>query len=168
MANSFSHAALPYPIRGARFTLGLGYLNANGDPTDPTTPDTEISKDAGAFADNAEEVTVVSGTNGSAVLPLTGDEMVASIAQLAAKGTGPKTSLVPDIRPQVLGILFSGTASAGAAGSITLATDVPPIAQLLIGCIVKTTGGTGGGGGAGSLNNQARTITAYSTGRVAT
>jgi hypothetical protein len=113
-------------------------------------------------------VSVVSGTNGSAILTLTGDEMVASIAQLAAKGTGPKTSLIPDIRPQVLGILFSGTATAGAAGSITLATDVPPIAKLLIGCIVKTTGGTGGGGGTGSLNNQARVITAYSTGRVAT
>ena len=168
MANHFSHSAIPYPVRGARFTLGLGYLDADGDPTDPVTPDTEISKDGGAFADNTEEVTVISGTNGSAILTLTGAEMDCSIAQLAAKvASGPKASLVPDIRPQVLGILFSGTATAGAAGSITLATDVPAIAKLLIGCIVRTTGGTGGGG-TGGANNQARVITAFSTGRVAT
>jgi hypothetical protein len=36
------------------------FLDADGDPTDPTTPDTEFSLDAGAFADCAEEVTTVS------------------------------------------------------------------------------------------------------------
>jgi hypothetical protein len=168
MANSASHAALPYPIRQARFTVGIGYLDADGDPTDPTTPDTEISKDGGTFADNAEEVTTVSGTNGTGIITLSGAEMDCSIAQLAAKvASGPKASLIPDIRPQVLGILYSGTATAGAAGSITLATDVPAIAKLLIGCIVRTTGGTGAGG-TGGANNQARVITAFSTGRVAT
>lgn len=113
-------------------------------------------------------MTTVTGANGTAWLTLTGAEMDASMVALAGKvASGPKNTLIPDIRPQVLGILFSGQATAGTTGSITLATDVPPVAKLLIGCIVRTTGFTGGGG-SGGANNQARVITAFSTGRVAT
>jgi hypothetical protein len=60
--------------------------------------------------------------------------------------------------PRILPILLSGTASAGASGTITLAAG----AYDLTGCIVRTTGGTGGGG-TGGANNQARVITAYNT-----
>lgn len=167
MANHPSHAALPFPVKNARFTLGVGYLDADGDPTDPVTPDTEIAKDAGAFADCVEEVTTITGTNGTGYITLTGAEMDASLVQLAFKvASGPKSSLIPDIRPRVLPVIFSGTASAGAAGSLTLATDIPAVVDLLVGCILKTTGGTGGGG-AGGANNQARVITDFTTGRVA-
>lgn len=159
MANHASHAALPFPVKNARFTIGVGYLNSSGVPTDPTTPDTEISKDGGTFADTAEEVTTVAGSNGSGYITLSGAEMDCSIAQLAAKvASGPNNSLIPDIRPRVLPVLHSGTAQAGAAGTITLTSGAP--AYDLSGCIVKTTGGTGGGG-TGGANNQARVITAY-------
>lgn len=80
---------------------------------------------------------------------------------MAAKvASGPKNTLLT-LYPRVLPSLTTGTAQAGAAGSITLASGGP--AYDLSGCIVKTTGGTGGGGGSGSLGNQARIITAYNT-----
>lgn len=154
-------------MKNARFTIGVGYLDATGGPTDPTTPDTEVSKDGGAFADCVEEVATVSGANGSAFITLTGAEMDASIVQLAFKvASGPKASLIPDIRPRMLPIQHSGTAQAGAAGTITLAAGAP--AYDLKGCIVRTTGGTGGGG-TGGANNQARVIKSYDvTSKVAT
>lgn len=160
MANHPSHARLPYPIRNARFTLQIPYLDADGDPTDPTTPDTEISKDGGAFADCAEEVTTISGTNGVGYLTLSGAETDASIAALAAKvASGPKPTIAT-LHPRDLPILESGTAQAGAAGSLTLASGAPLFD--ITGCFVRTTGGTGGGG-TGGANNQARRITAYNT-----
>lgn len=161
MANHFSHAALPYPVKKARFTVVVPYLDADGDPTDPTTPDTEVSKDAGAFADCSEEVSTISGSNGSGYLTLTGDELNCTLVALAAKvASGPKATLMTLV-PRVLPILESGTAQAGAAGTITLASGAA--AFDLSGCIVRTTGGTGGAGGSGALNNQARIITAYNT-----
>ena len=166
MANHASHGSLPYPVKGARYTVNVPYLDADGDPTDPTTPDTEISKDGGDFADCAEEVTTIVGGNGVGMLTISGAEMDCSIAALAAKAaSGPKNTLMT-LKPRLLAAIFSGTAQAGAAGSLTLATDVPAVADLLIGCILKTTGGTGGGG-TGGANNQARVITDFTTGRVA-
>src|SRR3990172_12284647 len=64
MANSVSHAALPYPVRGCRFTVLIPYLNNKGEPEDPVAPDTERSIDGAAFADCTEELTVLTGSNG--------------------------------------------------------------------------------------------------------
>lgn len=161
MSNSVGHAALPYPIRGCRFTVAVPYLDADGDPTDPTTPDTEVSKDGGAFADCSEEVTTISGSNGMGYLTLTGDETNCSLLALCAKvASGPKATLLA-CAPRVLPTLRSGTAQAGAAGTITLDASASAIDNYYVGCILQTTGGTGGGGGSGSANNQARVITAY-------
>jgi hypothetical protein len=168
MANHFSHAGLPYPIRNARFTVQLGYLDATGTPTDPVTPDTEVSKDGGAFADCVEEVTTITGSNGVGYITLTGAEMDASMVALAGKvASGPKVSLIPDIRPRKLPFIFSGTLVSGSASGGTLATDVPNIAGVVAGCILLTTGGTGGGG-TGGANNQARMITVSAANRVIT
>jgi hypothetical protein len=157
MANHYSHAALPFPVRNARFTIQVPYLDADGDPTDPTTPDTEISKDGGSFADCTEEVSTISGSNGMGYITLTSTEMDASMVSIAAKvASGPKATLAM-LSPRILPILHNGTAQAGANTSITLASTAP--AYDLIGCIVRTTGGTGGGSG----GNQARVITAYDT-----
>jgi pseudouridine-5'-phosphate glycosidase len=166
MANSASHASLPYPIRGARFSLLIPFLDADGDPTDPTTPDTEVSKDAGAFADCAEEITTISGTNGMGYITLSGSETDAAMCALAAKvASGPKATLAT-LYPRQLAVVESGTAQAGAAGTITLAAGAA--AFNLTGCFVKTTGGTGGGG-TGGANNQARKIVSYNaTTKVAT
>lgn len=167
MANHVSHAALPYPVKGARFTLEVPYLDNSGTPADPSTPDTEVSLDGGAFADCAEEVTTVTGSNGMGYVTLTGAETNASMVMVAAKTAGTAKPTLLLVYPRVLPIVFTGTASAGAASTLTLATDVPPVLDLLKGCILRTTGGTGGGG-TGGANNQARVITAFTTGRVAT
>ena len=162
MANHVSHAALPYPVKGCRYTIGVPYLDADGDPTDPTTPDTERSIDGAAFADCTEEVSTITGSNGSGYITLTGDEMNGSLIEVAAKvASGPKATLI-HLYPRVLAVLFSGTATAGAAGSITLSATNPPLVDDLIkGCIIRTTGGTGGGGGSGSQNNQGRICTGF-------
>lgn len=167
MANSVSHASLPYPIKNARYTIFVPFLDADGDPTDPTTPDTEISQDGGAYADAAEEVTTITGSNGSGYITLTGAETNNSVVGVAFKiASGPKATLAA-LYPRNLPILESGTAGAGAAGSITLASGTYTGLNLT-GCFVRTTGGTGGGG-TGGANNQARRITAYNTStRVAT
>jgi hypothetical protein len=158
MANHASHAALPYPIKNARYTVQVPYLDADGDPTDPTTPDTEITKDGAGFGDCAEEVTTITGANGVGYITLSGAETDCSMLALAAKvASGPKATILT-MHPRVLPILESGTAQAGAAVSITLASGAA--AFDLTGCFVRTTGGTGGGG-AGGANNQARKITAY-------
>lgn len=160
MANHASHAALPYPVKNARFTIAVPYLDADGDPTDPTTPDTEVSKDGAAFADCAEEVTTITGSNGSGYLTLTGAELDCSLAVVAAKvASGPKATLAA-LYPRVLPILRAGTAQAGAAGTITLDSGASALDDFYNGCIIRTTGGTGGGG-TGGANNQARVITDY-------
>lgn len=162
MANHVSHAALPYPVKGCRFTIGVPYKDSYGDPTDPTTPDTERSIDAAAFSDCSEEVTTISGTGtGTGYLTLTGDEMNGSLIAVVAKvASGPKPTIAT-LYPRVLPVLNSGTAAAGAAGTITLASGAVAIDDYYNGCIVRTTGGTGGGGGSGSQGNQARVITGY-------
>ena len=165
MANSISHAALPFPVKNARFTLLFGYVTAFGIPTDPTTPDTEYSSDGGqTFAELTEEVTT-GGAAGVGFVTLTGAETNNSAIAVQAKSANCVTSRAFVI-PRALPILESGTATAGATGSITLAVGAS--ARDLSGCIIRTTGGTGGGGGGGA-NNQARVITAYNTStRVAT
>lgn len=161
MANHISHAALPYPLKGCRFSLLVPYLDADGDPLDPTTPDTERSIDVAAFADCTEEVTTISGSNGCGYITLTGDEMNCSALAIAFKvASGPKATLAT-LYPRVLPIVLSGTAQAGAAGTITLPAGAVGIDEYYEGMIVRTTGGTGGGGGSGSRDNQARIIIAY-------
>lgn len=161
MANHVSHAALPYPVKGARFSLLIPFLDADGDPTDPATPDTEVSIDGAAFADATEEVATITGSNGMGYITLGGDTMNSSMVAVAAKvASGPKATLAT-LYPRVLPSIRTGTAQAGAAGTITLDSGASAIDDFYVGCIVKTTGGTGGGGGSGSLGNQARVITDY-------
>ena len=161
ISNHVSHAALPYPIKGCRYTILVPYLDADGDPTDPTTPDTERSIDGNSFSDCTEEVSTITGSNGMGYITLTGDELNGSLIAVAAKVTsGPKATLAM-LTPRVLPIILSGTAAGGAAGTITLPAGGVSIDDFYNGCIVRTTGGTGGGGGSGSLGNQARVITDY-------
>lgn len=159
MANSASHAALPYPIKGARFSLGIPYLNTTGAPTDPTTPDTEISKDDAAAADTTEEVS--SPKNSMGLLTLTGDETNCSLVTLAAKSaSGPNTTL-GSVHPRVLAAVASGVSLS--AGSSSGGTLTAALAYDVTGCFVKSVSGTGAAGGSGSLGNQARKIITYNT-----
>ncbi len=158
MANSTSHAALPYPIKNARFSIALPFRVAAGTPTDPGTPDTEFSTDGGAtFNDCAEEITT-GGANGMGYLTLTGAETNNNILLIAGKSANDLTT--PAILyPRVLAAVGTGTLSAGSAGGGTLGTL---LAYDVTGCFIQTTGGTGGGG-TGGANNQARKMVTYNT-----
>jgi len=162
MANSVTHAGLPFCVKGARYTIPVPYLDSDGDPTDPTTPDTERSIDAATFADCTEEVTTIAGSNGAGYITLTGDETNCSLLCVCAKvASGPKATLLAT-SPRVLPSIYDGTATAGASGTLTcVKTTCSSIDNYYKGCIIKTTGGTGGGGGSGSQGNQARVITGY-------
>lgn len=158
MSNQLAHSALPYPIRKARFTVQQGFLTSAGVLTDPTTPDTEISVDGGAsFSDTAEEITT-GGSNGAGHITLSGAETDNNVVILAFKSANCVTRLLTLI-PRILGLIGSGTLSAGSAGGGTLGTL---LAYDVTGCFIKTTGGTGGGG-TGGANNQARKIATYNT-----
>ena len=120
MATYFSHACLPYPIRGARYSLLVPYLSATGDPTLPTTPDTEISKDNGTAVDCTEEAVAAASMDGMALMTLTGAETDATTVALNAKAaSGPKPTLAT-LYPRGLVVFSSGTLSAGSAGGGTL------------------------------------------------
>lgn len=143
MANHFSHACLPYPIRGAKYSIAFDFPNPDG--VDPTGNfDTEVSKDGGAFADATEEVTVLSGSNtsGSGWITFTASEMtcVLFVALLNSQIAGQPASQIR-LKPRKLPVMAQGTASAGGASTITLAAS----ASGYEGCIVLTTGGTGVG-----------------------
>jgi hypothetical protein len=160
MATHVSHAALPYPIKGARFSMMVPFLDSTGTPTDPVTPDTEASLDGAAFADTTEEITVITGANGSGLFTLTGDETNTSATALAFKSaSGPKVPL-GSVYPRVLAQVTNSTFSAGSAGGATLNQA---LGYDVSGCFIVTTGGLGGGGGSGSLNNQARRIITHNT-----
>jgi drug/metabolite transporter superfamily protein YnfA len=158
MANSITHAALPYCICGARFSLVLGFETSAGVPTDPASSDTEYSVDGGAsFADCAEEITT-GGSAGVGYLTLTGAETNNSVLAIRSRSSNcdDATRVIPIM---ALASVGTGTLSAGSAGGGTLGTI---LAYDVTGCFIKTTGGTGGGG-TGGANNQARKIATYNT-----
>lgn len=159
MAVHVSHAALPYPIKNARFSLLVPFIASDGTPTDPTTPDTELSGDNGSFVDTAEEIATATGGNGMGLITLSGAETNYSAVGLAFKvASGPKPTLAT-LYPRALPILGSGTLSAGSAGGGTLGTV---LMYDLTGCFIRSTGGTAGGG-TGGANNQARRMITYNS-----
>jgi hypothetical protein len=142
----------------AQFSVQQAFRVAAGTPTDPTTPDTEISVDGGAtYADCVNEITT-GGGNGSGYLTLTGAEMNNPIIAMAFKSANCLESQA-FLYPRALAIVGSGTLSAGSAGGGTLGIL---LAYDVTGCFVRTTGGTGGGG-VGGASNQARKIITYNT-----
>jgi hypothetical protein len=155
MANSVTHAQLQ-PIYGAAYNIEVGFRDDAGAATAPTTPDTEVSKDAGTFADATNEVTLykeVGGSTDSAFgyLTLTAAEMTADAVAVQLKSANCVT-VMEVIKPQRLVAKATGTAAAGANGSITLASAT----GVRAGMIVRTDDHTGAG--------QARVITAFDTG----
>ena len=126
MANSLTHA-LPFPVRGAKYTLFIQYEDTSGNPTDPSSPDTEISVDGAAFTDCTEEVTLVTGSVGVGYITLTASEMDAAYGiVLAAKGTGVRTTIIP-IKPIEGPVVFyqvGGSIVSAFSTSIAFVPDV--------------------------------------------
>jgi len=157
MANSISHAALPCVIRGARATIAIPFNNPDGGAESPAT---QISKDGGAYADCTNELTIVSGGD-IGYLTLTETETDAALILLKCDVVSGESPTVMSIQPENLPVLFTGTAQAGGASTITMqAGSFPTQDDVINGAIVHVTAGTGSG--------QAREIKDYngSTGQI--
>jgi hypothetical protein len=160
MSTSITHL-LPYPIKGARYTIKTAMSDGNFDFATATTPVVNISKDFAAAATGTESLSFLAGVlAGIGIWTATGDET--NCVSLDVKFSDTDDIAKPTVHtltPLELPIFTSGIMTAGAASTATIATGLPD----LKGCILKTTGGTGGGGGSGSRDNQARFITAYNS-----
>lgn len=113
-----------YPVYGYHYRLVFPLLDADGDlVTGATTPDSERSIDCGTFADCTNEMTEIATSSGMYYLDLTGVETSGKVIAVIAKSAtaGMKTTPMT-IYPRRLPPLESGTAQAGAAGTITLAS----------------------------------------------
>jgi hypothetical protein len=113
-----------YPIWGGHFRVVFPIYDADGDlVTGATGLDSERSIDCGTFADCTNEATEIATASGMYYLDLTGAEMTCSVLAVIIKTTsgGAKTTPIT-LYPKRTPILESGTAQAGAAGTITLAS----------------------------------------------
>ncbi len=133
--------------------------------------DIRISKDAGAFADVTNSPTEIDNATASVMyleLTLTAVEMQARRVDIQIVDAALEHQMLtfytfghPGSQFPSLGVSLpdSGTAQAGAAGSITLATSASGAADLYNGSIINIVSGTGAG--------QTRLITDYTAARVA-
>lgn len=112
------------PFYGYHFRLGFPILDADGDLVSGATGlDSERSLDDGTFADCTNEATEVATNSGMYYLDLTGAEMSAKKVMVIVKTstTGAKTTPMT-LYPERMPVIETGTAQAGAAGTITLAS----------------------------------------------
>jgi hypothetical protein len=137
MANSVTHAALPYPIRGARYTLRIPFANPYSE-----TPnfDTEISKNEGAFTDCINELVRISDAD-VGTITLTETETDAYLIDLKASCIDGQRPTTLELRPKKLPVLASGTLNTGGSTSSILAAS----ATGYEGAIIFFNGGTGSG-----------------------
>ena len=87
--------ATPIPVKNQAYRVTFPILDADGDLVSGATAlDTEVSKDAGAFADCTNEATEIATTSGMYYLDLTATEMNADTVALIVKTTtsGAKTT----------------------------------------------------------------------------
>jgi hypothetical protein len=156
VANSVTHSQLP-PIYGALFSLRCAFRKSDGTSLAPTSLDTEVSLDNGTFADATNEVTLakeVGGATASALgyITLTAAEMTADDVLVQVKSANCVT-LMLNIRPQRIVAVRTGTAQAGANGTITLDANASAVDDYYNGMVIRTDDHTGAG--------QARLITDY-------
>ena len=146
--------ALPYPIYAQPFTIVFPLLDADGDLVSAaSTPDCERSLNGDTFADCTNEMVEIATASGVYYLTLTASEMTADVVAVIAKSatSGMKTT-VNTLYPRKLVTLRSGTAQAGAAGSITLDASASAVDDYYNGCVVA---------GVLDATNEVRIITDY-------
>jgi len=156
-------SALPYPIHGGAYRIYFPILDNDGDlVADAAGLDTELSKDGGTFADAINEATQIAASSGMYYLDIDYTETQCSCLAGKVHSTTADSKDTPFVLyPRQLPVLISGTAAAGANGSITLAAASSAIDDFYNGCIVLLQTNTGAG--------QARIVTDYNgTTKVAT
>ena len=147
-----------FPIYGAHFRVTFPILDADGDlVSGAASLDSEVSKDSGAFADCTNEATEIATSSGMYYLDLTGAEMEAKkLAVIVKTATaGAKTTPIT-LYPRRMHVMETGTAQAGAAGTITLASGASADDDFYNGMYVVITNNSPAG-----VDNQARRIIDY-------
>jgi len=151
---------LPFPLYGAPFRVLFPMLDADGDLVANCagdTPDSEVSKDCGNFADCTNEMTEIEVDGGMYYLDLTGTEMTADSLVVIAKVATATTKTTPIVLyPRRLPSIRTGTAQAGAEGSITLDASASAVDSFYKGCYVQATNNDPAG-----IQGQTRVVTAY-------
>lgn len=155
-ATGLRNNVLPYPIYAVPYTFVFPLLDADGDlVTGGTsdTPDTELSKNGDTFTDCTEAVEIATAS-GMYYVSLTATEMTCNVGSLIMKTATAGTKTTPIVfYPRVLVQHKTGTATAGAAGSITLQAGSNTEDHHYEGGIIYIHTGTGAG--------QVRTIDDY-------
>lgn len=152
---AFQDNVLGYPVYGVPYTFVFPILDADGDLVTgvaAASPDTELSKDGDTFGDRTELVEL--GSSGMYYVTLTAAEMQCNIGALLFKEATAGTKTTPIVfYPRVLPVVADSQATAGAAGTITLAVGSSGTDDYYNGCIIHLNADTGSG--------QVRTITDY-------
>ncbi len=147
-----------FPIYGAHFRVTFPILDADGDlVSGAASLDSEVSKDSGTFADCTHEATEIATSSGMYYLDLTGAEMEAKkLAVIVKTATaGAKTTPIT-LYPRRMHVMETGTAQAGAAGTITLASGASADDDFYNGMYVVITNNSPAG-----VDNQARRVIDY-------
>lgn len=112
VAISASTDASPRPLYGVAYRVVFPIFDATGSlVTGATSPDSEISKDQGTFADATNEATEIATASGMYYLDLTASEMAArTVAIIVKSGTGKTTPIV--LYPEL--IVVRGVVTTGA------------------------------------------------------
>lgn len=148
-------AGLPFPVYGAAYRITFPIFDSDGDlVADAAGLDTEISKDGGTITDTTNEATQIAASSGLYYLDLVYTEMQCSCLAGKVKSSTVDSKDTPFVLyPCHLPTLESGTAQAGAAGTITLPTTASGFDDFYTGLILLVTAETGVG--------QARIISDY-------
>ena len=149
-----------YPVYGYHFRVSFPILDEDGDLVSgggSDTPDSEVSKDSGTFADCTNELTEIATTSGMYFLDLTGVEMAAKVVAVIIKVAAATSQTTPIVLyPRRLPVLETGTAQAGANGTITLASGASAEDDFYNGLFIGITNNTPTG-----VDNQMRRIIDY-------
>jgi len=153
---AFQDNVLPYPIRGVPYTVVFPMLDADGDPVTGETCDSERSIDGDTGADctnEGTEITFTTATNkGMYYLTLTAAEMTSAITTVTVYAANSKATPIV-LYPVALPVIADSQATAGAAGTITLAAGSSSTDDYYNGCAIYLNADTGSG--------QVRIITDY-------
>lgn len=147
-----------FPIYNCRFRALFPILdNTGAKVTGAAGLDSEASQDQGTYTDCTNEATEIATSSGDYYLDIISTELdtKSTMIQVKTSTTNAKTTTLA-LFPRRLPVIHSGTAQAGAAGTITLASGAVAIDNYYVGCFVRCSNDT-----PSNVLGMARRITAY-------
>lgn len=120
--------ASPRPLYGVAYRVTFPIFDATGAlVTGATSPDSEVSKDGGTFADATNEAAEIATSSGMYYLDLTASEMAArTVAIIVKSGTGKTTPIV--LYPEL--IVVRGVCNTGATTTSIPTSALTPAAAV--------------------------------------